>query len=538
MAPISDIQFRQWLIAATVSLLLVLPVFFASANLEFASGSENLVVATAMESHRTGEWVLPTLNELPRVKKPPLPMWWTAAFIPTSVIDAGDFQTLHRWVRLSVVPLTWLTLMSVFVIARRLGLSMNSALVAMAACATSLMFARFARSATTDVHLMAWVALANAAWLTALVRKSVTSAVFCGVMLGLAFMSKGPVALAQCGLPMLVMWAWLRMPLGSAAQWISGMIAFSLVAFPWYVAVYMSKAGVAGTWLVELHRSGATAFKADSPFTYVTMLALVFPWSVFFIVGLIDGAQRTWKRVAWDMPAIAFVLLALPVLVMSFFPDRKDRYLLPMIVPASLLVAHGFGMVSRKVGRFNATDKWVLALHWVLLSAGPVVVGWMYWQQNRVGLAATIVLGLLTAVAVGVWLSRRNIANVVVVTALVATAVNVLTLLSYSTTREGRSELRPLAREILSQVADPEVIHVNPEGLFLGPNDLAIYLNRTVTLRTRVEDVPAQGPRQQVLVMMQPRKVIEPLSIEGWHTIAGATRDSDIYWAFVRQIGR
>ena len=61
-----------------------------------------------------------------------------------------------------------------------------------------MLFLRFGRSMTTDVHLMLWVATANAFFAAALLhRKRWLGCLAGGVALGLAFMSKGPVALAQ-----------------------------------------------------------------------------------------------------------------------------------------------------------------------------------------------------------------------------------------------------------------------------------------------------------------------------------------------------
>ena len=49
--------------------------------LEFGSSMENLVVATAMEVRRTEQWLVPTLEGEPRLAKPPLAAWVSAAAI-------------------------------------------------------------------------------------------------------------------------------------------------------------------------------------------------------------------------------------------------------------------------------------------------------------------------------------------------------------------------------------------------------------------------------------------------------------------------
>src|SRR3954471_5446591 len=64
-----------WLVAAGF-FLAVAPTL---SWLQFAGGSENLVVETVLEMRRGGPWFIPTLQGYPRLSKPPLTAWLTAA---------------------------------------------------------------------------------------------------------------------------------------------------------------------------------------------------------------------------------------------------------------------------------------------------------------------------------------------------------------------------------------------------------------------------------------------------------------------------
>jgi 4-amino-4-deoxy-L-arabinose transferase-like glycosyltransferase len=529
---------REWFVASVVAFVLAGLLFAASHHLEFASGSENLVVATALESHRTGEWLLPTLNEQPRIKKPPLPMWWTAVFMLPAVNDGN--ANLEFWTRLSTVPLVVITLLSTYGLARVLRCSSHWSLLAMLVCGSSLMFSRFARSATVDIHLMTWVALASFAWMLALRRKTIAPAMLAGAALGLAFMSKGPVALLQCGVPMLLMTVILKLPLGNIRQWLVGAACFSVIAFPWFVVVFVMTRGVANTWMVELHRRGATPFGADSPLTYLQLFLMVFPWTVFFVVGLIDGAKHLRRRGGTHAGAIALLLVVVPVVVMTLFPDRKDRYLLPMIVPASVVVVQGCRLLARHHGRFNGIDKAVVVIQSVTLIGASVAMVVALWGVALWGvgspLAGVVVATAMFSISVaGIVMTRRNVMWLLLATALVGLGATAVSLNVYSTLRQGKSELKPLAMLIRSQVSDAQVIHVNPQGLFLAPNDLAIYLNQTVTIRIRIEDVPAEAEQIQVLVVQQEKGEPEP-AFAGWRVLGKTPRDNDFYWAFVREV--
>ena len=56
---------------------ILIPLLFFAASVptipwtEFAGGSENIVVATALEMRRSGQWLIPTLAGEKRLAKPP-----------------------------------------------------------------------------------------------------------------------------------------------------------------------------------------------------------------------------------------------------------------------------------------------------------------------------------------------------------------------------------------------------------------------------------------------------------------------------------
>src|SRR5207253_2151870 len=74
---------------------------------------------------------------------------------------------------------------------------------------SSILFLRFARGATTDVQLALWVTAANAFLALALLHdRRWVGWLGAGAALGLAFMSKGPVAFVQTLVPFGLFAAW------------------------------------------------------------------------------------------------------------------------------------------------------------------------------------------------------------------------------------------------------------------------------------------------------------------------------------------
>src|SRR2546426_10054526 len=83
----TDTPSRRWL-----HRIAIVVVFFAAVAptlrwLDFYLSEENVVIATAMEMRRSGQWLIPTLQDRPRAIKPPLTAWMTAIAIRPATLD-------------------------------------------------------------------------------------------------------------------------------------------------------------------------------------------------------------------------------------------------------------------------------------------------------------------------------------------------------------------------------------------------------------------------------------------------------------------
>src|SRR5215471_12112008 len=81
MAKINVMQASDGFSARDLLAMVAIPLLFYAAIaptltwLEFDSGSENLVVAAALEMRRGSQWLMPTLQGELRITKPPLATW-------------------------------------------------------------------------------------------------------------------------------------------------------------------------------------------------------------------------------------------------------------------------------------------------------------------------------------------------------------------------------------------------------------------------------------------------------------------------------
>lgn len=595
------------LLAAGVCVACFLAVAPFLTLFEFSNGGENAVVASVQEIHRGGPWLVPTLHEEQRTKKPPLATWLSAL--------ASDAQTVARQsdpdpavrdaaFRAFGWQVRWPALLAMCgVVAATYGLGAAAGgprlgLVSCLICGSSLFWLRNARMTTTDAHLALWVAVANCLLAPAVLdgrRRWLALVGGGGIALGLAMMSKGPVALLQTALPAIAFLAWRRWwwwdrqtvalarvhvdtpddwPVSYASPapgveprsperpragrgWLPpllvGLVVFVVIGFMWYLLVWRNNPAVIEEWKREVTRDGATGLPPSKWYAYASLVHSLFPWSFFFVAGLIGIATIAMRRApdAGDddereqagRAVLPLMLLLVPILVMSFFRDRELRYLIPLLPAAAVVAAWALlDLLVTHPGR-RGTLALVVLLHWLPLAvaaASPLLGsrlgrietadGEPWYPLGFAILAAEVMLVLVAAAA---WFGRRwPVGAAAGGTALVMLLWSAVLHAGYRNHREGRSEMRPLAERILETHPDATVYSFRPDRpIRKAPIDLSIYLNRVVENLLDLSELDAtSGPR--VLLIRYKAGQPAPPPPAGWTPFAEVPNGDSIWHAY------
>jgi hypothetical protein len=354
---------------------------------------------------------------------------------------------------------------------------------------------------------------------------------------GLATLAKGPLGLLLPGLVVagyLVAtreWRRLREILAPSA-----LVAFLLVAAPWYAAVLADQ----GRHFLDvfilnhnLQRFSSTIHNHPGPFWYYLplLLAGLFPWSGLAVPALVRAAPRASR-------ADLFVLLwlALPLVFFSLAASKLPGYILPCVPPLAILVgraadrlvAEGETPERRLSGRVVALVGLVLAS---LVAAGApaalfrigeplwrsaiplgvwaVVTAFLFSRRVRVdpaGALRVLRIGaagllLLAALAAPPILSRHESGRALF---LPARGREVLAWGAWRTAwmagyfyNDGR--VRPVegAREVLEAAAGGQAL------VLAGPGE-----RRRLEAMGGIDVQPlATGPRQNALLLVKPRGV-------------------------------
>lgn len=322
----------RWFVCAAVFAALAAGLLVRSSQAELKHRSEKRTVAIAIEMRESGAWLVPTLGGRPRLQKPPLYHWTTAA---AAALAGGPSPLALR--AISVVSALALVAL-VFAWGRSLGgfgagLASGLALVAMG------QFWWSATHATADMLLV----LFTTAALFAFERRRLPAL---ALLFVLAFLTKATAALVNVLAPIAV-WLAVERSLRSAVEprVLAWAAVASLCCVAWYAAVLVLVPG-APTLLREFFfvplGAGHSDLASDhyrSVLWYVPRLLGAAAPAVLLLPFVVRYGVRTrfWR----DAPRTRFIATgALALFVAwSLVPQKGRHYLLPILPLFALLCA-------------------------------------------------------------------------------------------------------------------------------------------------------------------------------------------------------
>jgi len=536
---------RGWLIAIAIAAAFYAAVAPTLSWTQFHDPIENLNIATALEMRHGGPLLVPTLQGFPRLAKPPLTAWMTALSIqPATVatLDATDpearaeaYARFTQEVRRPALLSASLLLIAAFWIGHLCGGERTGTFTALV-CASQYLFLRHCRLATTDIQLALWVGVANAFLVLCVMRqRRWLGCLGVGISMGFVLMAKGPVGLVQTVMPMLVFAVILRWqrPDRQPLPWkrwmapaIVGLLLMLAIGGWWFALVAMKNPDMGAFWLKEVSRVDADTVPPGPWFKHFVSQYLMLPWVMWMVIGAVmavvalrsrtlqtKSAEESRDHGVWTA-ILGFVLLVLPLIVMSFAKDRFQRYLIPLS-PAAALLAAG-PLVEYVRGRLNG--YWIAIVHWAIvlvLAVGmPIAMGLGAGKSQQAvdggpllgGLHAGVIAATgLLLVIVGIMLQRRRRDAMVWVTFVIMLGFQAVYYRGLGKNVGGRCELAGVADEIATQYPDAQIYVLrgrNKNVISVYGNELSIYLNRPVNFAPRTDAVPTSD-RPQVMLLVR-----------------------------------
>jgi 4-amino-4-deoxy-L-arabinose transferase-like glycosyltransferase len=380
-------------------------------------------------------WIVPNFNFQLRVDKPALLYWLQATAYQAFGVNEFAARLPSALAGLAAVLLT-------YELGRRL-FGKHTGLLAGLMLASTVMFCAAAHFANPDALLNACTLLTLLIFWAGYVRGGRGWFVPAGAAAGLAVLAKGPIGFVLPALIVALFLLWSRqLRLLWDRRLVLGLLAYGLVAGPWYAAAAAETKFDFLRGFLLTHNVGRYLSPMEGhggpPWYYLAALLVGFaPWSVLLGPAAWYGIRdlRSAAEEEAPRPALRFLWcwLAAYLVFFSLAGTKLPNYILPAYAPAALLTAHFLarwrqGAVRPPVGVVYL-GLGCVALIGVgtglgLLAAGgaldvPALRGrTLPGLERGAGLGAVLVFG---AVAAAWCLHRRRYGGVV--TALVASAV-------------------------------------------------------------------------------------------------------------------
>ncbi|HEX3408895.1 MAG TPA: glycosyltransferase family 39 protein [Candidatus Binataceae bacterium] len=380
-------------------------------------------------------FVVPHLNYVPYIEKPPLLYWMTT--LAMSLLGVNEFAA--RFVN---------ALAALFGVAATMFFASRTfdsrrAIVAGAVLATSAIYAVMAQVLTTDMLLTAatitamyafflhWRDRGHWCWLAY-------------VAMGLGALTKGPVGVA---IPLAVMTIFLYREhdlRGALHRFhaIPGLALTAAIAAPWFVAITIREPGFFDFYFIGEHvrRFFQANYSHNQPIYYYVPIIIggFLPWTLS--VPLI-----AWRRLT-PHPARRYCLIAGGTVfaVFSLSSAKLVPYILPAIPPLAIVIADGLVTVIEDRAAARARRLAALGPLFGIAGAAAIIVG-LYAGEFRAPYPALVrpalyAAGALFAIGgIGCFLSFWTPRNALGVLALIVTGAAVLITVSY-----GRLMAEPL----------------------------------------------------------------------------------------------
>ena len=378
---------RIFFISILCSLLAFALFFVGLGAVGLVGPDEPRYADVARGMFRSGDYVTPRLFGSVWLEKPPLYYWLAAlgfrlgvnevvARLPSAVFACG-FLGLWFW------------------FSRRL-FGGRVAAVGCMLLASTVAWIGFSRAATMDMLLSSTLGAALvflALWFWD--NKPLHLAGFYG-LLGMATLAKGPLAVVLAGLVALAYvvtfreWKQLK-----RLCWNPALLIYFAVAAPWYL-LCLEQNGYA--FIEEFFlkhnvaRFTSAAIGHPQPFWfYVPMLAAgIFPWTPLLLLPVLETIRAGLRSLlANRQTAFLFYWVVLPFVFFSISRNKLPGYLLPVLPPLTLWIAHiveknwpvrATESADEKLLKYPAKDPllarlapWLVGLSALLLLAIPVL---------------------------------------------------------------------------------------------------------------------------------------------------------------------
>lgn len=325
--------------------------------------ARNFISAREMLTH--DNWIFTTMNEEARYEKPPFPTWLTA-------LSAAIFGMENLFAYRLPAALTSIFLLIIFfklqlLLHIRKNLAFLSSLVLM----TSFYIVFSGRDGQWDIFTHAYM-LGCIYFLIRLIKydtKSYLYATIAGLFFGASLLSKGPVSLYALFLPFLISYGITYKFKNLTTKWRTLLLFLivGLISGCWWLWVVHTFDTEAFSEVAEVESGRWLTYNVRPIWYYWSFFTQSGIWTIPAFLSLFYWYLN--PRVS-NLKAYTFYILwtLFSVLLLSIIPEKKSRYLLPVLIPLAMTTGFYVEYIIKNFRlRLTKTEKIPVYINFIVL---------------------------------------------------------------------------------------------------------------------------------------------------------------------------
>ncbi|SHI38518.1 4-amino-4-deoxy-L-arabinose transferase [Mesonia phycicola] len=377
-------------------------IFFVNLDAIYINIMEARNFISAREMVNLDHWLLTTLNNVPRYQKPPLPTWLTAIFG-----SIAGFKNIV-FLRLPAALCSLLLIFSFYKTLPKFKISKEHAFHASLILATSFYIIFSGRNGQWDIftHAFMMVSIYFLWKLFSMENNLYKNAILASFFFGLSLLSKGPVSLYALLLPFLISYG-IVYKFTNIKKRILPLLLFifiGLVIGGWWF-VYVRWADPAA--FIEIATKEAANWGSYNirPFYYYwSFFTQSGIWTIPSFIALLYPYLKN-KVINKKAYLFSFLWTIITVILLSIIPEKKSRYLLPVLIPMGFNTSFYIEYLIRRFKDLPKKEKWPVYFNYGLIAfigfAFPIGsyfflelqgIYWIYFLLTSVGLVCVSVV--------------------------------------------------------------------------------------------------------------------------------------------------
>ncbi|NNK83075.1 MAG: phospholipid carrier-dependent glycosyltransferase [Flavobacteriaceae bacterium] len=377
---------------------------------------------TAREMIEDGNWILTTMNGEPRYQKPPLPTWLTA--LSALVFGLKNLFALRLPAILMVAVLGVFSYLLSFKLLNKKTHSLINALITI----TSFYVVAIIIEAPWDIYTHGFMLMGIYYLFQVFEKENIKNAyiLLASIGIGFSILSKGPISFYALLLPFLMAYGFVYKFKNFKKKVLPTIIIVLLgliVGASWYIYVRLAdpEALVA---IAERETSNWSSYNVKPFYYYWSFFTQSGLWTIPAFVSLLYPYLK--NRVSHlKVYRFSFYWTIFAVILLSIIPEKKSRYLMPVLIPLAINTGFYIEYLIRQFKTLKLKETLVAYIHFgiiILLSFVIPIGGFIFLNSETEINWIVFILDTIILMSIGILmlknLVKKEIKNVFILTVI------------------------------------------------------------------------------------------------------------------------